>query len=82
LYWLSSGLQRNLGGICNNQPCRHRVLIEDYIEDLLRMLHMLHNVCISCDEEISLEVKLKFFTESRHALAWTRSIEASEDARI
>ena len=73
VYWLRSGLQRNLAGIGNKKLYAHchvgtKVLVENYNEELLRMLH---HVCLCREDEISLESKLNFFTESRHALGKT-----------
>jgi len=72
-YWLRSELQRNVGGIGNPKLYEvsrvgTKVLIENYNEELLRMLH---HVCYCTDQDLSLERKLNFFTESRHALGKT-----------
>jgi len=70
VYWLRSGLHRNFAGIHNPLLYRYchvgtKVLIENYNEELLRMLQ---NVCHCREDEISLESKLNFFTESRHGI--------------
>jgi len=71
LFWLRSGMSRNLGGIGNanlhNQThVGTKRLIEEHQDELCRMLHM---VCES--ESVPLERRLSFFTESRHALGKT-----------
>jgi len=73
VYWLRSGLQRNVAGIGNPKLYAHchvgtKILIENYNEELLRMLD---SICQCPDAELSLEQKLHFFTESRHALGKT-----------
>eukprot|EP00292_Cryptomonas_paramecium_P004922 CAMPEP_0113701832 /NCGR_PEP_ID=MMETSP0038_2-20120614/24813_1 /TAXON_ID=2898 /ORGANISM="Cryptomonas paramecium" /LENGTH=513 /DNA_ID=CAMNT_0000625807 /DNA_START=203 /DNA_END=1741 /DNA_ORIENTATION=- /assembly_acc=CAM_ASM_000170 len=73
VYMLRTGLQRNLGGIGNQMLHDHshvgtKVLIEEHQKELIRMLL---RVCNCDDSELSLEKKLAFFTESRHALGKT-----------
>lgn len=73
VYWLRSGIQRNVAGAGNPKLFAHchvgtKVLIENYNEEILRMLNC---VCQCPDKEFSLEQKLNFFTESRHALGKT-----------
>jgi len=73
VFMLRSGLQRNLGGIGNHMLHDYshvgtKLLIEEHQRELIRMLL---RVCHCCDSELSLEKKLAFFTESRHALGKT-----------
>ncbi|EKX49043.1 hypothetical protein GUITHDRAFT_50638, partial [Guillardia theta CCMP2712] len=73
VFWLRSGLTRNLGGtgnegLYNQTYVGTKRLIERHNEELVRMML---GICECKEEELSLQEKLDFFTESRHALGKT-----------
>jgi len=73
VFWLRSGLTRNLGGTGNEELYKQthvgtKRLIERHNEELIRMMW---GICECKEEELSMQEKLDFFTESRHALGKT-----------
>ncbi|EKX42021.1 hypothetical protein GUITHDRAFT_111876 [Guillardia theta CCMP2712] len=71
--WLRSGLQRNFVGIGNQSLYEYshlgtKLLIEKHQRELIRMMYSVAN---ARDDLISVEARLAFFTESRHALGKT-----------
>jgi len=73
IFWLRSGLLRNLGGIGNRRLYDHchlgtKYIIEQHADGIRRLLTRVAD----CEpEEMSLEKRLAFFTESRHSLGKT-----------
>ncbi|KAE8702464.1 Triacylglycerol lipase SDP1L [Hibiscus syriacus] len=72
IFCMRADLIRNLGNMCNPELHKGRLqvpkLIKDYIDEVLTQLRM---VCDSDSEELSLEEKLSFMHETRHAFGRT-----------
>lgn len=71
-FWMRADLIRNLGNMCNPDLHKGRLhvpkLIKEYIDEVSTQLRM---VCDSDSEELSLEEKLAFMHETRHAFGRT-----------
>lgn len=72
IFCMRADLVRNLGNMCNPELHKGRLqvpkLIKDYIDEVSTQLRM---VCESDSEELSLEEKLSFMHETRHAFGRT-----------
>uniref|UniRef100_A0A7N1A8Z7 PNPLA domain-containing protein n=1 Tax=Kalanchoe fedtschenkoi TaxID=63787 RepID=A0A7N1A8Z7_KALFE len=72
IFCMRADLIRNLGNMCNPQLHKGRLhvprLIKEYIDEVSTQLRM---VCDSDSEELSLEEKLAFMHETRHAFGRT-----------
>ncbi|KAE8684762.1 Triacylglycerol lipase SDP1L [Hibiscus syriacus] len=72
IFCMRADLIRNLGNMCNPELHKGRLqvpkLIKDYIDEVSTQLRM---VCDSDSEELSLEEKLAFMHETRHAFGRT-----------
>ncbi|XP_048127855.1 triacylglycerol lipase SDP1-like isoform X2 [Rhodamnia argentea] len=72
IFCMRADLVRNLGNMCNSELHKGRLqvpkLIKDYIDEVSTQLRM---VCQSDSEELSLEEKLAFMHETRHAFGRT-----------
>uniref|UniRef100_A0A2P2JI03 Triacylglycerol lipase SDP1 n=1 Tax=Rhizophora mucronata TaxID=61149 RepID=A0A2P2JI03_RHIMU len=72
IFCMRADLIRNLGNMCNPELHKGRLhvpkLIKEYIDEVLTQLRM---VCESETEELSLEEKLSFMHETRHAFGRT-----------
>ncbi|CAL0326612.1 unnamed protein product [Lupinus luteus] len=72
IFWMRADLVRNLGNMCNPELHKGRLqvpkLIKEYIDEVSTQLRM---VCDSVSEELSLEEKLAFMHETRHAFGRT-----------
>ena len=72
IFCMRADLVRNLGNMCNPELHKGRLqvptLIQEYIDEVLTQLRM---VCDSDSEELSLEEKLAFVHETRHAFGRT-----------
>ncbi|CAN0907928.1 Triacylglycerol lipase SDP1 [Linum grandiflorum] len=72
MFFMRADLVRNLGNMCNPELHKGRLhvprLIKDYIDEVSTQLRM---VCDSDSEELSLEEKLSFMHETRHAFGRT-----------
>ncbi|XP_010552978.1 PREDICTED: triacylglycerol lipase SDP1 [Tarenaya hassleriana] len=72
IFCMRADLVRNLGNMCNSELHKGRLqvprLIKDYIDEVSTQLKM---VCNSDSEELSLEEKLAFMHETRHAFGRT-----------
>ncbi|KAI4381531.1 hypothetical protein MLD38_007596 [Melastoma candidum] len=72
IFCMRADLVRNLGNMCNPELHKDRLhvpkLIKDYIDEVSTQLRM---VCESDSEELSLEEKLAFMHETRHAFGRT-----------
>ncbi|XP_030452879.1 triacylglycerol lipase SDP1-like [Syzygium oleosum] len=72
IFCMRADLVRNLGNMCNPELHKGRLqvpkLIKDYIDEVSTQLRM---VCESDSEELSLEEKLAFMHETRHAFGRT-----------
>ncbi|KAH7430251.1 hypothetical protein KP509_09G090200 [Ceratopteris richardii] len=72
LFCLRADLVRNLGNMCNPDLHKGRLqtpkLIQEYIEEVR---YHLYAVCAKSSEEISLEEKIAFIHETRHAFGRT-----------
>ncbi|GKV48884.1 hypothetical protein SLEP1_g55672 [Rubroshorea leprosula] len=72
IFWMRADLIRNLGNMCNSELHKGRLqvpkLIKEYIDEVSTQLRM---VCDSDSEELSLEEKLSFMHETRHAFGRT-----------
>ncbi|KAE8713253.1 Triacylglycerol lipase SDP1L [Hibiscus syriacus] len=72
IFCMRADLIRNLGNMCNPELHKGRLqvpkLIKDYIDEVSTQLRM---VCESDSEELSLEEKLAFMHETRHAFGRT-----------
>ncbi|CAI0439719.1 unnamed protein product [Linum tenue] len=72
MFFMRADLIRNLGNMCNPELHKGRLhvprLIKDYIDEVSTQLRM---VCDSDSEELSLEEKLSFMHETRHAFGRT-----------
>lgn len=72
IFYLRADLVRNLGNMCNPQLHKGRLqvpkLIKEYIDEVSTQLRM---VCNSDSDELSLEEKLSFMHETRHAFGRT-----------
>ncbi|PKA66998.1 Triacylglycerol lipase SDP1 [Apostasia shenzhenica] len=72
VFCMRADLMRNLGNMCNPQLHKGRLqvpkLIKDYIDEVSTQLKM---VCYSESEEFTLEERLQFMHETRHAFGRT-----------
>lgn len=72
IFCMRADLIRNLGNMCNPELHKGRLhvpkLIKEYIDEVSTQLRM---VCDSDSEELSLEEKLSFMHETRHAFGRT-----------
>ncbi|KAM5578016.1 triacylglycerol lipase SDP1 [Rosa sericea] len=72
IFCMRADLVRNLGNMCNPELHKGRLhvpkLIKEYIDEVSTQLRM---VCDSDSEELSLEEKLAFMHETRHAFGRT-----------
>lgn len=72
IFCMRADLIRNLGNMCNPQLHKGRLqvpkLIKEYIDEVSAQLRM---VCDSDSDEVSLEEKLSFMHETRHAFGRT-----------
>ncbi|KAK7396201.1 hypothetical protein VNO78_17034 [Psophocarpus tetragonolobus] len=72
IFCMRADLVRNLGNMCNPELHKGRLqvpkLIKEYIDEVTTQLRM---VCDSDSEELSLEEKLAFMHETRHAFGRT-----------
>lgn len=72
IFFMRADLIRNLGNMCNPELHKGRLqvpkLIKEYIDEVTTQLRM---VCDSDSEELSLEEKLSFMHETRHAFGRT-----------
>ncbi|CAN1173538.1 Triacylglycerol lipase SDP1 [Linum perenne] len=72
MFFMRADLIRNLGNMCNPELHKGRLhvprLIKDYIDEVSTQLRM---VCDSDSEELTLEEKLSFMHETRHAFGRT-----------
>ncbi|XVE61064.1 hypothetical protein DITRI_Ditri06bG0009800 [Diplodiscus trichospermus] len=72
IFWMRADLIRNLGNMCNPELHKGRLqmpkLIKEYIDEVSTQLRI---VCHSDSEELSLEEKLAFMHETRHAFGRT-----------
>ncbi|KAJ6425950.1 hypothetical protein OIU84_026513 [Salix udensis] len=72
IFCMRADLVRNLGNMCNPELHKDRLqvpkLIKEYIDEVSTQLRM---VCDSDSEELSLEEKLAFMHETRHAFGRT-----------
>ncbi|KAJ6741727.1 TRIACYLGLYCEROL LIPASE-RELATED [Salix viminalis] len=72
IFFMRADLVRNLGNMCNPELHKGRLqvpkLIQEYIDEVSTQLRM---VCDSDSEELSLEEKLAFMHETRHAFGRT-----------
>lgn len=72
VFFMRADLVRNLGNMCNPELHKGRLhvpkLIKEYIDEVSTQLRM---VCDSDSEELSLEEKLAFLHETRHAFGRT-----------
>ncbi|OWM78917.1 triacylglycerol lipase SDP1-like [Punica granatum] len=72
IFCMRADLVRNLGNMCNPELHKGRLtmprLIKEYIDEVATQLRM---VCNSDSEELSLEEKLSFMHETRHAFGRT-----------
>ncbi|KAK4281925.1 hypothetical protein QN277_013369 [Acacia crassicarpa] len=72
IFCMRADLVRNLGNMCNSKLHKGRLqvpkLIKEYIDEVSTQLRM---VCDSDSEELSLEEKLAFMHETRHAFGRT-----------
>ncbi|KHN14920.1 Triacylglycerol lipase SDP1 [Glycine soja] len=72
MFCMRADLIRNLGNMCNPELHKGRLqvpkLIKEYIDEVTTQLRM---VCDSDSEELSLEEKLAFMHETRHAFGRT-----------
>ncbi|KAL9361384.1 hypothetical protein Peur_044169 [Populus x canadensis] len=72
IFFMRADLVRNLGNMCNPELHKGRLqvpkLIKEYIDEVSTQLRM---VCDSDSEELSLEEKLAFMHETRHAFGRT-----------
>ncbi|KAG5252746.1 triacylglycerol lipase SDP [Salix suchowensis] len=72
IFCMRADLVRNLGNMCNPELHKDRLqvpkLIKEYIDEVSTQLRM---VCDSDSEELSLEEKLAFMHETRHAFGIT-----------
>lgn len=72
IFCMRADLVRNLGNMCNPELHKGRLmmptLIKEYIDEVTAQLRM---VCNSDSEELSLEEKLSFMHETRHAFGRT-----------
>ncbi|CAN8297967.1 unnamed protein product [Cochlearia groenlandica] len=72
MFCMRADLVRNLGNMCNPELHKGRLQvprhIKDYIDEVSTQLRM---VCSSDSEELSLEEKLSFMHETRHAFGRT-----------
>ncbi|RDX92637.1 Triacylglycerol lipase SDP1, partial [Mucuna pruriens] len=72
IFCMRADLIRNLGNMCNPELHKGRLqvpkLIKEYIDEVTTQLRM---VCDSDSEELSLEEKLAFMHETRHAFGRT-----------
>ncbi|XP_028761443.1 triacylglycerol lipase SDP1-like isoform X2 [Neltuma alba] len=72
MFCMRADLVRNLGNMCNPELHKDRLqvpkLIKEYIDEVSTQLRM---VCDSDSEELSLEEKLAFMHETRHAFGRT-----------
>ncbi|KAI4341238.1 hypothetical protein MLD38_025986 [Melastoma candidum] len=72
IFCMRADLIRNLGNMCNPELHKGRLqvpkLIKDYIDEVSTQLRM---VCDSSSDEMSLEEKLSFLHETRHAFGRT-----------
>ena len=72
IFCMRADLIRNLGNMCNPELHKGRLhmpkLIKDYIDEVSTQLRM---VCDSDSEELTLEEKLAFMHETRHAFGRT-----------
>ncbi|KAM7257657.1 hypothetical protein ACFE04_013398 [Oxalis oulophora] len=72
IFCMRADLVRNLGNMCNPELHKGRLqvpkLIKEYIDEVSTQLRM---VCDSDSEELSLEEKLSFMHETRHAFGRT-----------
>eukprot|EP00249_Psilotum_nudum_P012297 c23706_g1_i1 orf=370-2028(-) len=72
LFCLRADLVRNLGNMCNPELHKGRLqmpkLIQDYIDEVR---YHIHAVCNSSSDEFSLEEKISFIYETRHAFGRT-----------
>jgi len=72
IFCMCAHLVRNLGNMCNPELHKGRLqvpkLIKEYIDEVTTQLRM---VCDSDSEELSLEEKLAFMHETRHAFGRT-----------
>lgn len=72
IFCMRADLVRNLGNMCNSELHKGRLhvpkLIKEYIDEVSTQLRM---VCDSDSEELSLEEKLAFMHETRHAFGRT-----------
>ncbi|KAJ8760047.1 hypothetical protein K2173_010903 [Erythroxylum novogranatense] len=72
IFFMRADLIRNLGNMCNPELHKGRLhvpkLIKEYIDEVSTQLRM---VCDSDSEELSLEEKLSFMHETRHAFGRT-----------
>ncbi|BFG37938.1 hypothetical protein CerSpe_242120 [Prunus speciosa] len=72
MFCMRADLVRNLGNMCNSELHKEKLhvpkLIKEYIDEVSTQLRM---VCDSDSEELSLEEKLAFMHETRHAFGRT-----------
>ncbi|CAA7060563.1 unnamed protein product [Microthlaspi erraticum] len=72
IFFMRADLVRNLGNMCNPELHKGRLqvprLIKEYIDEVSTQLRM---VCDTDTEELSLEEKLSFMHETRHAFGRT-----------